>query len=503
MAIRAVLIDDNPDDRALVLRELEREFPGLTVEHILDAEGFAALVERGGFDLVVTDYQLRWSDGLYVLKEIKRRYPDAAVIMFTGTGNEEVAVEAMRSGVDEYVVKTPQRLALLRLAARSAVGKAENRTALLAAEARHRELFETVPVGLYRVDPGRGLIDVNPGFRLMFGIADSEDLAASSIQALFFPATFDRATWVASLTAGAVVNRPREVWHSSGETFWIEESARAVVDAHGQTVAYDGVAIDVTARREADLLLRAAKEEAELAARTKTAFLSMMSHELRTPLNAVIGFAEILQMQMLGPLGSPRYSEYVSDIHGSATHLLSLVNDLLDVTSIESGRRELHEELVSLPRIVDDVLKIIQASAAREQLTITTRLSPNLPDLRADPLALRQVLLNLLSNAVKFTRPSGRIDVTADIDPDGRLTIGVRDTGAGMAPQDIPKVLSGLSRSTNPYVRSRQGAGLGLPITKSLVELHGGRLSIDSQPGAGTNVWVVLPAHRVMSATRH
>ncbi len=501
--VRAVLVDDNPDDRALVLRELQREFPRLTVEHVLDADSFAALLARGGFDLVVTDYQLRWSDGLKVLKELKRRYPHAAVIMFTGTGNEEVAVEAMRSGVDEYVIKTPHRLALLRLAARSAIGKAQSRTALAAAETRHRELFETVPVALYRVDPRQGLIDVNPAFRLMFGIGDTEDLSAASVQALFFPPAFDRDAWIASPAAGTVVNRQREVWHSSGETFWIEENVRAVRGPGGATVAYDGVALDVTARREADLLMRAAKEEAEIAARTKTAFLSMMSHELRTPLNAVIGFAEMLQMQMLGPLGSPRYSEYVRDIHGSATHLLSLVNDLLDVTSIESGRRELREELVSITRVIDDVLKIIQASATREKLTITTRLAPNLPDVRADPLALRQVLLNLLSNAVKFSPTSGRIDVTAGLEPDGRMTIGVRDTGSGMPPQDIPKVLSGVARMANPYVRGRQGAGLGLPITKSLVELHGGRLSIDSQPGAGTNVQVVLPADRVMSATRH
>ena len=503
MPLRAVLVDDNPDDRALVLRELEREFAGLTVEHILDERGFAALLARGGFDLVVTDYQLRWSDGLRVLKDVKQRYPHVAVIMFTGTGSEEVAVEAMRSGVDEYVIKTPQRLALLRLAARSAVSKAANRAALAVAELRHRELFETVPVGLYRIDPHHGLADANPAFRLMFGIADSEDIAAASIQALFFPPDCNREAWIASLRAGAAVNRQREVWHSSGETFWIEENVRAVTDAHGETIAYDGVAIDVTARREADLLLRAAKEEAELAARTKTAFLSMMSHELRTPLNAVIGFAEMLQMQMLGPLGSPRYTEYVQDIHGSATHLLSLVNDLLDVTSIENGRRELREELVSIARVFDDVLKIIHAAAAREQLTVTSRVPPNLPDIRADPLALRQVLLNLLSNAVKFSQPRGRIDVSADVDRDGRLTIAVQDTGAGIAPHDIPKVLSGATRVTNPYVRSREGAGLGLPITKSLVEMHGGQLSIASQVGTGTNVLVVLPADRVMSATRH
>jgi PAS domain S-box-containing protein len=503
MPIRAVLIDDNPDDRALVRRELEREFRQLAITDVLDEAGLAAVLNGGAFDLVITDYQLRWTDGLRVLRDIKSRYPQVPVIMFTGTGSEEVAVDAMKAGVEEYVIKTPQRLALLRLAARSALRKAGDRQALAAAEARHRELFETVPVGLYRVEPGAGLVDVNPAFRLMFGIADGEDLAAPSVQSLFFPAECSLASWIALNEAGNVVNRQREVWHSAGEIFWIEENVRAVLDPRGNTVAYDGVVLDVTARREAESLLRGAKEEAEMTARMKTAFLSIMSHELRTPLNAVIGFAEILQMQMLGPLGAPRYTEYVKDIHDSATHLLSLVNDLLDMTSLETGRRELREELVSVAQLIGDALKIVQLSVVREELTIQTRIAADLPHVRADALALRQVLLNLLSNAVKFTRSPGRIDVTADLQRDGRLLIGVHDTGAGMQPQDIPKVLAGTSRIEDPYIRGRQGAGLGLPITKSLVELHGGQLSIDSRPGAGTNVQIMLPRERVITATRH
>jgi signal transduction histidine kinase len=256
-------------------------------------------------------------------------------------------------------------------------------------------------------------------------------------------------------------------------------------------------------RKHAENLLVAAKEEAETAARVKTAFLATMSHELRTPLNAVIGFSEVLQMQLFGPLGVPRYEEYVNDIHNSASHLLSLVNDLLEVTNLETGRRELREELVSIAQLVADTTKIVGLSIIARDLKITSHMAPDLPHVRADPMALRQVLLNLLSNAVKFTRSPGQICVSANVDSSGSVVIGVKDSGTGMAVHDIPKALAGEMRTDNPFIRTREGAGLGLPITKSLIELHGGSISIDSQPGDGTNVRVTLPAQRVMSGTQH
>jgi PAS domain S-box-containing protein len=502
--MRVVLVDDNPDDRALVLRELEREFSELEAVHITDQESFARVLDQGDIDLVVTDFQLRWTDGLAVLAEVKRRVPATPVIMFTGTGSEEIAVAAMKGGVDEYVIKSTQRLALLRLAARSAVDKKEGRVALAAAEARYRELFETVPVGLCRVQPDRGIVDANPAFLAMFGVTRIAELQTAEGQAVFFAPPHDLKTWMSGIDSeGVVVDRQRSAQRRNGDHFWIEENVRVIRDADNHAIAYDGVVVDVTARKRAESLLVAAKEEAETAARVKTAFLATMSHELRTPLNAVIGFSEMLKMQLLGPLGVPRYEEYVNDIHDSASHLLSLVNDLLEVTNLETGRRELRDELVSIVQLVAETTKIISLSIIARDLTITSNLAPNLPHVRADPMALRQVLLNLLSNAVKFTRSPGQISVSANVDSAGAVVIGVKDTGAGMAVNDIPKALAGEMRTDNPFIRTSEGAGLGLPITKSLVELHGGHISIESRPGAGTNVRVTLPAERVMSGTRH
>jgi PAS domain S-box-containing protein len=502
--MRAILIDDNPDDRALVLRELEREFPGLTAVHVLDQQGFTGALAEGEFDLVVTDFQLRWTDGLTILAEIKRQLPTMPVIMFTGTGSEEVAVAAMKGGVDEYVIKSPQQLALLRLAARSAVRKKVGRAALAAAEARYRELFETVPVGLYRVVPERGIVDANPAFLAMLGVTRIAELQTVEGQGMFFAQPYDLRSWMSEITStGLVVDRQRQARHRNGNDFWIEENVRVVRDADNRPIVYDGVVVDITARKRAESLLVAAKEEAELAARVKTAFLATMSHELRTPLNAVIGFSEMLKMQLLGPLGVPRYEEYVQDIHSSASHLLSLVNDLLEVTNLETGRRELRDELVSIVQLVAETTKIISLSIITRDLTITSNLAPNLPHVRADPMALRQVLLNLLSNAVKFTRSPGQISISANVDHEGAVVIGVKDTGAGMAVDDIPKALAGEMRTDNPFIRTSEGAGLGLPITKSLIELHGGRISIQSQPGDGTDVRITLPVERVMSGTRH
>jgi two-component system, cell cycle sensor histidine kinase PleC len=414
-----------------------------------------------------------------------------------------VAVAAMKGGIDEYVVKTPQRLGLLRLAARSAIDKVAQRTALAVAEARHRELFETVPVGLCRIEPDRGVVDANPAFLAMFGLTSLTELQAAGAQALFFGDSYGLEPWLTSADGeGVVIARQRQVRRRGGETFWIEENVRVIRGEDGTPIAYDGVIIDVTARRRTEELLIAAKEEAETAARVKTAFLATMSHELRTPLNAVIGFAEVLQMQLLGPLGVPRYEEYVRDIHDSASHLLSLVNDLLEVTNLETGRRQLREELVSVGQLVNETIKIIHLSLARD-LTITSELAPNLPQVRADAMALRQVLLNLLSNAVKFTRAPGEVRIRAGVSAEGEIVIEVHDSGSGIAAADIPRVLAGLARVDNPFVKTGEGAGLGLPITKSLVELHGGQISIESRLGDGTDVRVTLPRERVMSRTRH
>jgi signal transduction histidine kinase len=262
----------------------------------------------------------------------------------------------------------------------------------------------------------------------------------------------------------------------------------------------DGIALamrDVTEEREAGEVLRAAKNSAESANRTKSEFLANMSHELRTPLNAIIGFSESLQRGLFGGL-TDKQREYVSDIHGAGQHLLAIINDVLDLSRIESGKTALFEETVSIELLIARPLRMVQPRAEEKRLVIATENLPALPDLRADGMRLQQVLLNLLSNAVKFTPDGGRITVSGAVDASGAVRIAVSDTGIGIAAADIPKILMPFEIVESAFTRHYKGTGLGLPLAKSLIEMHGGRLSIESRPGDGTTVTVLLPPERVV-----
>ncbi|HWE74210.1 MAG TPA: PAS-domain containing protein [Stellaceae bacterium] len=257
--------------------------------------------------------------------------------------------------------------------------------------------------------------------------------------------------------------------------------------------------LDITDRKCIEADLRRAKEEAELASRTKTEFLANMSHELRTPLNAVIGFAEIMQSEVFGPLGDRRYTEYAVDIRDSGQHLLNLINDLLDVSKIEFGKVELVVETVDLADIIDSCMRLMRDRADQAALELTAHTPPNLPYLRADGRRLKQILLNLMSNAVKFTPAGGQVTVRATIAEDGDLKIAVSDTGIGIAARDLAKALQPFGQIDSRLTRKYQGTGLGLPLTKSMIELHGGRLQLDSAVGRGTTATLWLPASRLVT----
>lgn len=257
--------------------------------------------------------------------------------------------------------------------------------------------------------------------------------------------------------------------------------------------------IDITHRKRSEEKMRTAMEEAFAANRAKTVFLANMSHELRTPLNAVIGFAEIMEGQLFGPIGSPRYLDYARDIRESGAHLLEVINDILDLSKIESGKVELNEEELDLGRIIQSVVRLLQHRAARTGLTLHTKLPPHMPSVYADGRLLRQILLNLLSNAVKFTDSGGTITTSVELLETGGLALHVADTGIGMDPAEVPIALTPFRQLDNSLSRKFQGTGLGLPLVKSLVELHGGRLIIETALNVGTTITVALPAERVLS----
>jgi signal transduction histidine kinase len=251
--------------------------------------------------------------------------------------------------------------------------------------------------------------------------------------------------------------------------------------------------------RLADTLARA-RDAADLANRAKSRFLANMSHELRTPLNAIIGFSDIMRGNLFGPLGGPKYQQYVEDIHRSGAHLLRLINDLLDLAKIETGHQSMEEKPVDLAGALAQLAQLMEAPATKAGVALSLSLPPHLPDLRADPTRLRQIVLNLLSNAIKFTRSGGTVALSAACAPDGRLRIAVADTGIGMRPEDIPRALAPFVQLEAAPPRGDAGTGLGLALVKTLIEAHGGTIEIDSAPGRGTTCAVFFPAARVLAA---
>ncbi len=255
---------------------------------------------------------------------------------------------------------------------------------------------------------------------------------------------------------------------------------------------------DVTDRRKAEIELRAAMEEAELANRSKTEFLANVSHELRTPLNAIIGFSEIMKDEMFGPLGTPGYRDYANDIHESGRHLLALINDILDLSKVEAGRIELNEESVDIAAVSTSALRIVRERAQAAGLTIGVEISKDLPLVTADRRAIKQVLINLLSNAIKFTPSGGQVTLRGYLGPEGALHISVVDNGIGIAEADIPIALAPFGQVEGAMSRSTQGTGLGLPLSVALAEEHGGSIEVTSKLDEGTRVTFTLPPERVL-----
>ena len=252
--------------------------------------------------------------------------------------------------------------------------------------------------------------------------------------------------------------------------------------------------VELRRQREAAYeALRLAKEKAEAANRIKSGFLATMSHELRTPLNAIIGFADIMRQEVFGALGNEQYRGYAADIHDSGTHLLQIINDFLDLSKAEVGKLELHEGVFDLRRTVRAVRQLTKESIRAARLADAFDLALDLPLLRADERKTKQVLLNLVANAVKFTPAGGRVVLEGRFEPNTGLTVAVTDTGIGIAPGDIRRVLEPFEQVDSAQARRHQGTGLGLPLVKAIMELHGGTIDLRSQPGIGTVVSETFP----------
>ena len=372
-------------------------------------------------------------------------------------------------------------------------------------EDRLRQLSRAVeqsPVSVVITDTQGTIQYVNPKFTEVSGY--SRDEAMGRNPSILKSGATSRAEYKdlwATLAAGETWRGEFHNRRKNGELYWESASISPIRGPDGTITHFLAVKEDITERKRYLQDLQNAKDQAEFASRAKTQFLANMSHELRTPLNSIIGFSDLVLSEAFGPIGVPQYKEYIKDINDSGTHLLDLINDLLDIARIETGDLRLHERPLDSRQVVESCRRLIEERARNARLTLGLEVAPDLPGMQADERKLKQILINLLGNAVKFTPEGGHITLSAALAEDGGLMFRVADTGIGIAPEDIPTALSTFGQVDGTLARRYEGAGLGLPLSKSLVELHGGSLTLESEVGVGTRVTVRFPPERTLRAS--
>jgi signal transduction histidine kinase len=284
-----------------------------------------------------------------------------------------------------------------------------------------------------------------------------------------------------------------------------KDGERLAVEARFETIDWDGPATFISLRRvpsrgggDPGESQAEARLEAERASAAKSDFLAKVSHEIRTPLSAILGFTEVMMEERFGPIGNERYKEYLKDIHASGAHVLSLVNDLLDLSKIEAGKMELEFEHVNLNATIAECISIIQTQASRARVVMRQSLAPHLPDIRVDRRSLKQILLNLLSNAVKFNQPGGQVIVSSTLTDTGGVMLRVKDTGVGMSAEEIQAALEPFRQVG--AARDTSGTGLGLPVTKALIEANHASFTIKSRKNEGTLVEIAFTPPQVLAA---
>ncbi len=373
--------------------------------------------------------------------------------------------------------------------------------ALRESEQRYRAIFENAGIGICQILATGEWLNANHTAAQILDYENPQALLADQpdYHERLFINPKQRLELFSKLEEGDRHEYEVELYTRTNRTIWVNMSGHMVHDAVMGRTCYECTIYDITERRQAEFGLMQAKEQADFANRSKSEFLANMSHELRTPLNAIIGFAEIIKDQLFGAVGQPQYVEYAQDIYDSGALLLSLINDILDMSKIEAGKRALAEAVIDVEHVIQSVLRLVASRAKTGRLHLVIKVPKDLPSLRGEERAIKQVLTNILTNAIKFTPEGGDVTLTAYVDDFKRMCISIVDTGIGIAPEDIPVALAPFGQIESALSRKNQGTGLGLPLTKALVELHGGVLDLQSKMGAGTTVTIIFPPDRVVA----
>lgn len=496
--LKILIIDDNPSDRKLALREVKKLFPQLQHREVIDEADFNEALEQNKFNLVITDYQIRWITGLEVLRRVKAKRPDCPVIMFTGTGSEEIAVLAMKEGLDDYVIKTPKHYVRLAAAVRSVWQRSQHQKALQEFKETYYRFFEQVPLGLYRLNPAGEIIEANSTLAKMLGCSVRELLGQNLADYQISPIVYKR--WQQQLTQNSPEQKlEAQIQTIEGAIIWVLHSAIAVKNPHGKLIYYEGAVADITVSKEAEIerleLLKReqkARKEAETVNRIKDEFLATLSHELRTPLNAIMGWMQLLRT---GKMGKSQIDKALEVIERNAKAQNQLIADLLDVSRIIRGTMRLELQPVDLIRVVMASIDTVRPAAEAKDIEIVTQFEDRKIEVKGDEEKLQQVFWNLTINAVKFTPAKGTITIRSFVE-DNTAVVEVADTGQGIEPDVLPYIFDRFRQAeTESSTRTQGGLGLGLAIVRHLLEMHGGEVGVESKGlGLGATFRVRLPS---------
>ncbi|MDI1484186.1 response regulator [Polyangium sp. y55x31] len=488
--MRFLVLDDNPDDRLMAIRLLSHEFSDAEADEVFDKAGFEQAIARGGYDAVVTDYMMRWTDGIQVLQLVKRHWPDCPVVLFTGSGNEEVAVEAMKAGADDYVVKSPQRMPRLPLAVRHAIDRATSKRRLAQVEIHLQRLTDALDVGVFRATPDGELLSCNPAFLRIVGRSSLEEARAGSVKEFLSPP--GQADKVRDTESGrAMAKREMEVRRPDGSSIWARVSER-VGEEDGRTVV-DGLVEDISERKALEEGLRARTEELQEADRRKDEFLAMLAHELRNPLAPILNAATIVRYKTVA-LADTNVQGACVIIERQVTTLSRLVDDLLDVSRVSQGKITLHPEIIDLKMAVTQAVEMVRPLVESRKQALAVQLPSAPVQVRADLTRLTQVFTNLLNNAAKFTPQGGQLGLTATR-KGAEVIVRITDTGVGIDAALLPRIFDLFTQGDVSLDRTQGGLGVGLTLVKRLVEMHGGAVMAESAGvGEGSAFTVRLPA---------
>jgi len=364
--------------------------------------------------------------------------------------------------------------------------------------AQMTSIFDASGLGIVVTDHNARIVRLNETFLSDYGW-DRNDLLGEEFSVLFPPEdyAFARKLHKNFIASGKRTTREMQFLKKEGSVSDVIVTM-ALMELSQNRKFMVATIRDITDRKKMMRKLEKAKEEADIANRSKSAFLANMSHELRTPLNAIIGFSELMQNEIFGPLNNEKYKEYMKDIHFSSRHLLEIINDVLDMSKIEAGKVELTESEIVVTDLFESVKRIMGDRAQAADIRLNFMVESDMPHIKADQRLLRQVLINLISNAIKFSSPGKDVYTKCHVVPGKGFRISVEDEGCGIPDEKIDIVQEPFGQVNDPRYSSAQGTGLGLPLAKAMIEMHKGTLKIESEVGKGTNLYLDFPEERII-----